>query len=68
MGHPSRDVSPSTMQLLWHTGTCDDTAVVDHDVARHAVALVAAHRVGTELAAGSPLLALVHIHTGIAII
>jgi hypothetical protein len=42
--------------------TCDHAAVVDHNVARGAVALVSAHRVDAELAAGAPRRALVHIH------
>ena len=54
--------------MQFSTGTCDETAAVDHDVAWRAVTLVAAHRVCADLAAGSPLLALVHIHTGVPII
>ncbi len=42
--------------------TCDHAAVVDHNVARGAVALVSAHCVDAELAARSPGGALVHIH------
>jgi hypothetical protein len=47
--------------------TCDHAAVVDHNVARGAVALVTAHRVDTELAARAPRRALVHIHARVPV-
>ncbi len=47
--------------------TCDHAAVVDHDVARGAVALVSAHRVDAELAARAPRGALVHIHARVPV-
>jgi hypothetical protein len=47
--------------------TCDHAAVVDHNVARGAVALVSAHRVDAELAACPPGSALVHIHARVPV-